>query len=114
MAQVEKGDSDAKVGKQAPFNAPLILFSIAFLLISYVTRVVRTFAPLARSARKLLEEVPRRRLRRWYSEAARRGESDGRKWSRAFRKRLAFVVAVVYILLKASYDLEDSMMWEVC
>ncbi|KAL8641354.1 MAG: hypothetical protein Q9228_001830 [Teloschistes exilis] len=77
VAEVEKNDSNAKVGKRAPFDAPLILFSIAFLLINYVTRVVRIFAPLARSARKLLKEVPRRRLRRWYSEAARRGESDG-------------------------------------
>lgn len=120
MAQVEKNnsDSDAKVGgnnkRAAPFNAPLILFSIAFLLISYVTRVVRISCPLARSARRLLKEIPRRRLRRWYAEAARRAESDdGGKWSRAFRKRLAFVVAVVYILLKASYDLEGSMVWEV-
>ncbi|KAL8777319.1 MAG: hypothetical protein Q9203_002495 [Teloschistes exilis] len=40
VAQVEKNDSNAKVGKRAPFDAPLILFSIAFLLINYVTRVI--------------------------------------------------------------------------
>lgn len=114
MDQVEYNDSDTNVGKRAPFNAPLIVFSIAYLLISYVTRMVRISSPLARSARKLLKAIPRRLLRRWYSEAARRAESDGGKWSRMFQKRLAFVVAVLYILLKASYDLEGSMVWEVC
>ncbi|KAL8734796.1 MAG: hypothetical protein Q9181_003040 [Wetmoreana brouardii] len=104
--------SMSEVGRPE-FNIPLVVLSIAFLIISYLTRVVRVFNATANLAKRSLKDIPRNYLRRRYTDMTRHAGLEQRRVLRAIRNAMAFTLAVVYILSKAFYDIGESMLWEI-
>jgi len=114
MSKVGDSDVDANHGNRPGFNSPLVVLSIAFLVISYLTRVVRIFNPTAGLARSWLKDIPRKAMRRWYCYASRKAGEEPRPALRRIWNVFSFILAVVYTILKASYYVGESMLWEVC
>ena len=114
MSKVGASDTEANYGHRPGFNRPLIIVSVAFLLISYLTRIVRIFKPTAGLARQWFEAIPRDAIKRWYRHAARKAENRPEPAMRRLWNFFSFAVAVLYTVSKALYDIGESMLWEVC
>lgn len=95
------------------YNYPFVIISIAFLVISYLTRVVRIFKQTATLAERSLKIIPRKHLRSWHKKTARHAELEQQRTLKVMRNAIYFGIAVVYIILKALYDVGGSMLWEV-
>ena len=96
-----------------PYNKAFIVFSVIFLLVSYLTRVVSIFNPTAGVAKKWLKTIPRDWMRRGYISRARKAEQDLGTWINLFWKVATFLQALAYIICKALFDIAESMLWEV-
>lgn len=96
-------------GSYSSFNKPLIILTFLFLLTSYVTRVIKLFTPLSEFARKWLRVIPGDRVK----NAIRK-----RRPSAAIPKLLWYgsqtFLLLLYVLAKAVYEMNESMLWEVC
>lgn len=105
--------ADASDGGLPQYNIPYVAFSIAFLVISYLTRVIRIFNRTARLAKKSLKAGPRKHLRRWYIWVEKQAKLDQPRALKAFWNAITLELAVLYIILKALYDIGESLLWEV-
>ena len=112
-------DASADTGPQlypdiglVQFNIPVTTLSLAFLLVGYITRVLRLFKSASVFARKWLRIVPGDYFKKLYSRVARRAKT---------KKTISFfgwssikaTMVLIYVLLKANYEIHDSMLWEV-
>lgn len=61
------------------YNKPLIVLSVMFLVVSYLTRVVNIFNPTAGVAKKWLKTMPRGWIRRGYKLDS--GKGGPRAWN---------------------------------
>lgn len=87
------------------YNKPLIVMSLAFLVSSYVTRVIRMFDTASMRAQDWLRHFPGRQFRKLYAR---------------FTKETGFIshvlrgfLTITYVILRACYDIHGSMVWEV-
>ena len=96
------------------YNTPLIMLSVTFLVLSYLTRVVSIFNPTAGIAKKWLKTIPRDWIRRGYISRARKAAQELRTGTKLFWKAAKFLQALEYIMCKALFDIGESMLWEVC
>lgn len=101
------------IGWRRPYNVPFVVLTTAFLVISYLTRIVRIFNRTAKLAKTSLKTKPREYLRRRYGRVATKAEEEQRPAQKALRNAMAFGIAVLYIILKALYNIGESMLWEV-
>ena len=105
-----KDVTEVNHGGRPPFNTPLVVLSIAFLVTSYLNRVLRIFAPTASLAHSWFKVAPKRAMRNWYIKAAAKAKHK----PGASRTTARFLAALLYIVSKALYDIAESMLWEVC
>ena len=87
------------------YNKPLIVLSLAFLVSSYVTRVIRMFHTASTRAQDWLRHFPGRQFRKLYAR---------------FTKETGFIshvlrgfLTITYVILRACFDIHGSMIWEV-
>lgn len=93
-----------------PYDTPLVALSLAFLVFSYVTRVIRIFAPASMFAQKWLRDKPRERFRRLYTLVTEKtGSSPRARWMSV----LQWSLKLIYVLMKSAYEIHGSMLWEV-
>ena len=107
-----KGGSYYSNVRLTDFNIPVITLSLAFLLVGYVTRVLRLFVPPSSFARKWLRIVPGNCFKRLYSRVA-RGAKTKKTTSFLGWSFIKATMVLIYVLLKATYEIHDSMLWEV-
>ena len=100
-------------GLELPFNIPLVTASVAFQVVSYLTRLLRIFNMTARLAKKTLKVTPRKHMRKWYCKTARRAKLQRLRVNKILWSSIAFLIAVMYIIAKAVYNIGESMLWEV-
>ena len=112
MSKVGASDPRANFGNRPLFNQPLVLLSILFLVLSYLTRVTRIFNPTAGLAKRWLGITPRRIMIKGYVSAARSAEQASRS-ARVFWDITKFLRALVYVLFEALFGIGESMLWEV-
>ncbi|KAL8822614.1 MAG: hypothetical protein Q9191_006652 [Dirinaria sp. TL-2023a] len=113
MSEIGKSPQGASIGRQPLFNKPLVVISIVFLVVSYLTRVVRIFGPTTGLARRWFNAVPRKIMRGGYSSTSRKAEEEQGKTRTAFHNLARLVRALVYIIAKALYDIGGSILWEI-
>ena len=87
------------------YNKPLIILSLAFLVSSYVTRVIGIFDTASTRAQNWLRFFPGRQFREFYAPFTK----DSGLISHVLRGSLT----ITYVLLRACYDIHGSMVWEV-
>ena len=87
------------------YNKPLIVLSLAFLTLSYATRVIRIFTSSATLAQKWLRTLPAHKLKTWHIRSE--NEAGIGWWI------LKCLLTFTYVVLKALYDIHGSMLWEV-
>ena len=92
-------------GPDAKYNIPLIAVSLMFLLHGYSSRVIGIFGPTSTLARKRLRSKPGSRYNTVYIEVATKA---GFPWL-VLKGRLA----IFYVLLEATYEIYESMLWEL-
>ena len=116
MSKVGFSDTEMYLDLEARprFNITWIVLSIALLVISYLTRIVRIFNRPAGLARRWLRVIPRGTMRGWYSYTVKKLEGEPGRPMRAFWDAIVFLLALTYIISKAVYDIGESMLWEVC
>ena len=92
------------------FNIGLVGISIAFLLISYITRVIRIYTPLSQIFEKWLRLVPMDFLQKRYRIAKDKRPLPKRRLVNFFHKA---ILLVMITLAEAFYEIGDSMLWEI-
>lgn len=92
------------------FNVGLVGISVVFLVISYVTRVIRLYAPLSRTIEKWFRIVPMARLQNRYRVVKDKTPLSKHKTLNNIRKG---VLILSITLAEACYEIGDSMLWEV-
>ena len=93
-----------------PYDTPLILISLAFLVFSYVTRVIRIFAPASKFAQEWLRVKPRKVFRWLYTPVTEKlGSSPRARWMSVPR----WLLKLIYVLMRLAYEIHGSMLWEV-
>ena len=94
------------------FNIPVTTLSLAFLLVGYITRVLRLFIPASNFASKWLRIIPGNCFKRLYFCVARRAKTK-RTISLLGWSLIKAIMMLIYVLLKAAYEVHGSMLWEV-
>lgn len=91
------------------FNKPLIALTYIFLLSSYVTRVIRLFKSLSEFARKWFRILPGNLVKNAIQKKPPSAAMSKLFWygSRTF-------LLLFYVLAKAVYEINESILWEVC
>ncbi|KAL8898617.1 MAG: hypothetical protein Q9207_006611 [Kuettlingeria erythrocarpa] len=92
------------------FNFGLVGISVMFLIISYVTRVVRIYETISRPVEKWLRIVPMDILQRRYRVLVE--TSPTTKYSR-LNKACRLLLLIAMTLAEACYEVGDSMLWEI-
>lgn len=92
------------------FNFGLVGISVMFLIISYVTRVVRIYEPLSKPIEKWLRIVPMGILQGRYRVLEE--TSPASKYS-SLNKTCRLVLLISMTLAEACYEIGDSMLWEI-
>lgn len=91
-------------------NGPLVGLSLAYLLTSYMTRVIRIAAPLAQTFERWLRTVPIDFLQKRYQLSKARRRSPICRPFILFHRALLLLVIT---LAEAFYEVGDSMLWEI-
>ena len=91
-----------------PYNPIMVILSLLYLASSYVTRVIRLFAPLAGPANRWLRHAPTGFLQQKYSNA-----SAHLKNHRHLRKAWRAILILILTLWDALYLVANSMLWEI-
>lgn len=91
-----------------PYNPNLVILSLLYLAISYITRVVRLFAPLAEMANTWLVIAPNNILQQKYSSVCARPSGN-----RILTKVWKAVLILAMTLWNAFYLAANSMLWEI-
>ena len=94
------------------FNKPLVVLSIMFLVISYLTRVIGIFESTTKLASHSFRDISKY-IRSRYTAAKTRAEKGPKSASKNVRKVIRFVWALVYVILKALFAVAGSMLWDV-
>ena len=92
---------------------PLTLLSLGFLVLSYMTRILRIFPTASRNTREWLRIIPGDKFRVVYLFVERTAETKSFQSSRLFWLMLKSSLKITYVLLKAVYEIHESMLWEV-
>ncbi|KAL8748268.1 MAG: hypothetical protein Q9184_007451, partial [Pyrenodesmia sp. 2 TL-2023] len=92
------------------FNVGLVGISVVFLVTSYVTRVIRLYAPLSRTIEKWLRIVPMARLQKRYRALRDNAPLSKHRTLNNIRKA---VLIISITLAEACYEIGDSMLWEI-
>ena len=98
----------------APINSLFILLSLLFLLVSYVSRVVKLFDSTSSIAKFWLRTRPGNSQKTSILRLLKRSEQSK---GNIFPKLLVLLAAIdmtFYVVLKVIYEIGESMMWEVC
>ena len=95
------------------YNTPLTLLSLGFLVFSYLTRVVRIFATAARLTQDWLRIIPGIKFKKAYLLVEKITESKSSQTSRFVWSILKMTLKIIYVLMKAVYEIQESMLWEV-
>ncbi|KAL8825214.1 MAG: hypothetical protein Q9191_004551 [Dirinaria sp. TL-2023a] len=93
---------------QPPFNTSLILISLAYLVISYVTRIIRLSKPAADTATSWIRRAPMNLLCEAYRTAGRRYITS-KRLARLYRGFLLVCIT----LSETLYEIMTSMLWEI-
>ncbi|KAI4096247.1 MAG: hypothetical protein LQ344_001073 [Seirophora lacunosa] len=109
LAKIEIPPIDAGGGYRY-FNGCLVGISIAYLLTSYLTRVTRLYAPLAKISDQWFRIVPLAVLQNWYRSAESKQRRSSHQKSHAYK---TFAMLVVLLLAEAFYEVADSIIWEI-
>ncbi|KAI9766387.1 MAG: hypothetical protein M1835_007193 [Candelina submexicana] len=95
------------------FNTPFVAFTWALLLTAYATRVVRLFDQPARQARKYLRSWPGSYSARLYTSLRTRRDLARHHTVQKIVSLSLFFFRAAYVLVKAMYDVAESMSFEV-
>ena len=95
------------------YNTPLTLLSLGFLILSYLTRVIRIFPTSSKHTRHWLKVIPGDEFRTTYLFVERKTESKSSQTFKIIWSILRISMKITYVLLKAVYEIHDSMLWEV-
>ncbi|KAL8971254.1 MAG: hypothetical protein Q9197_003378 [Variospora fuerteventurae] len=105
----EISPTDAKGGYHF-FNSCLVGISISYLMTSYLTRVTRLYAPVAKVLDHWFKIVPQAFLQKCYQSAESKQRRSVRQKSYAYQR---FTVLVVVVLAEAFYEVVNSFLWEI-
>lgn len=92
------------------YNATLVALSLAYLLTSYLCRVVRVSKSLTAVVERWFKVAPLRFLQCRYRSAKR---SDGKPRNRILRQCYKALLLLVMTLAEAFYETGNSMLWEI-
>jgi hypothetical protein len=96
-----------------PFNWLFILVSLLFLLVSYVSRVISLFASTADKAQFMLITWPGYKLKKAILITIRNSKTCDNITTRVLWTSLSFILMTIYVLLKITFEIGQSMLWEV-
>lgn len=92
---------------------PLTLLSLGFLFLSYMTRILRIFPTASKNIREWLRIIPGDKFRVVYLFVETTAETTSFQTSRLVWLILKSSLKITYVLLKAVYEIHESMLWEV-
>ncbi|KAL8784368.1 MAG: hypothetical protein Q9213_004020 [Squamulea squamosa] len=92
------------------YNKPIVVLSLAYLITSYLTRVIRISAPLSRFFRFWLENVPMDYLRNYYRQAKNGLRLHNHRFVRHF---VTAVLLLMITLAEGLYEAGNSVIWEI-
>lgn len=96
-----------------PFYSAVVILSIIILLTSYVTRVIKLFTPLSGLAHRWLRIAPGNLVKSCFDQSKTRRMNSSGSVERIFWTALQYCSILVYVLFKATYEIGESMLWEV-
>ena len=92
------------------FNAGLVGISVAFLIISYILRVLRLYRPLSQTVEKWIRYMPMDGLQKRYEVSRKRTPLSRCKLLNGSHKALLLIVLT---LAEAIFQVGDSVLWEI-
>lgn len=84
--------------------------SLVVLLVSFVTRVIKLSKRSSVFTRRWIRTIPGDLLKRWLGQLNRRARISGACFLWKFVHE---IILAVYVMLKAIFDINESMVWEV-
>ena len=96
------------------YNKAMTVFSIMFLLVNFITRVIEIFPTVSKFKDRWLRQAPGNALKTWYVFATHKAACDPvRRTSTTFWNIGRFLLIVLYTVSKAYYQVTTSTLWEV-
>lgn len=92
------------------YNTPIVVLSLAYLITSYLIRVIRISAPLSQFFGLWLERVPMVYLQSCYQMAKHGPRLQNHK---IMRRYISAMLLLFITLAEAIYEAGDSMIWEI-
>lgn len=102
--------SNQAVETLQPFNWLFIVASLLFLFVSYTSRVISLFTPTAKFFPYALRTMSDYRLKRHIFRIREKSKDSKRLIA---RKAQAHSMIIIYVVLKVTFDIGQSMLWEV-
>lgn len=94
------------------YNTPTVVLSITYLLISYLTRVIRIFKPTSDFAQIWVRAKPSKGIKAAYRYAEKKSNESSRFIFLIWRVPMALLL-LNYVAFKAIHEMASSMIWEV-
>ena len=98
---------------EAKYNAPYVAVSLAFLAISYLTRIVQLFPALSIMVRTSLRTRPSNVLKQVIRVTGERKRNSTHRCARMLFAAAEILVMSIYYRLKGAADFYSSVLWEV-
>ena len=92
-------------------NTPSMLISLAVLCSGYLTRLVRLSQKATTFTKSWIRTKPSRILKDWINDSVQRA---GRAKANIYWRLKHLVLETIYVLLRATFDIFESTLWEVC
>lgn len=94
------------------YNIPTVVLSITYLVISYLTRVIRIFKPTSDFAQIWVRAKPSKGIKAAYRYAEKKSNEGSRSSFLIWRVPMALLL-LNYVVFKAIYEVASSVAWEV-
>lgn len=94
------------------YNIPTVVLSITYLVISYLTRVVRIFKPTSEFTQIWVRAKPSMSIKAAYGYTEKKSNEGSRSIFLIWRVPMVLLL-LNYVALKAVYEMASSMIWEV-
>ena len=109
-----QGLEEAPAYGHVQYNAAYIAIALAFLMVSYLTRIIQLFPKATDTVRTTFRTRPSNALKRCLSQSRDRVSCPFGRWDKTWSIVVHQSLLSIYCLLKVAADLYGSVLWEVC
>lgn len=106
-------DSIDNGNRLRPFNTLFIFLSLSFLWVSYATRAVTLFRHSTEFAKTWLRDKPGDQVKVYFIACFTKSKDSSTSRFKSLWSLLSRILFLAYVVGKATYDIGESMLWEV-